>query len=104
MKISFWGLNIGLAWMVFVNLVPVGILQLYDSFENGYWHSRTPAFFAQPALRILEWLRFPGDLLFIIGGIFPVVYLAIRMFLARNRYRALAASAETEELVQGYEG
>ena len=28
-KISFWSLNIGLAWMAFVNLFPLGIVQLY---------------------------------------------------------------------------
>ena len=27
----------------------------------------------------------PGDLLFIVGSIVPVVYLALRMFNARNR-------------------
>ena len=51
MRISFWSLNIGLAWMVFVNLVPVGVLQLYDSLQNGYWHARSPEFFAQPLVR-----------------------------------------------------
>ena len=28
--------------MVFVNLLPIGALQLYDSFANGYWHAREP--------------------------------------------------------------
>jgi nitric oxide reductase subunit B len=27
----------------------------------------------------------PGDLLFIVGGILPIVYLAVRMFGRRNR-------------------
>ena len=30
-KISFWSLNIGLAWMVFATLFPLGLLQLYES-------------------------------------------------------------------------
>ena len=30
-KISFWSLNIGLAWMCFVTLLPLGIVQLYRS-------------------------------------------------------------------------
>ena len=103
MKISFWSLNIGLAWMVLVNLLPVGSIQLYDSVQNGYWHSRSAEFFAQPVLRILEWLRLPGDILFIVGGIFPIVYLALRMFFLRKRYERLAADAEVEEFVQFYE-
>jgi len=32
----------------------------------------------------MEWARLPGDLLFIVGGIVPVVYLALRMFTQRN--------------------
>jgi nitric oxide reductase subunit B len=97
MRVSFWSLNIGPLMMLFVNLVPIGILQLYDSFQNGYWHAREPEFFQQTAVRVIEWLRLPGDLLFILGGILPVVYLALRMFRERNRYGRLPAGAETEE-------
>jgi nitric oxide reductase subunit B len=85
MKISFWSLNIGLLWMLFANLIPVGLLQLYDSLEYGYFHAREAAFFQQPVVRFFEWMRMPGDLLFIIGGILPIVYLALRMFANRNR-------------------
>ncbi len=100
MKVSFWSLNIGLAWMVFINLAPIGTLQLLDSFGIGYWHARQPAFFEQPIVRAFEWLRFPGDAVFIVGGILPIVYLAVRMFLARNRYGRTEAGQETEEFVQ----
>lgn len=85
MRFSFWSLNIGLAWMLFVNLVPVGIIQLYDSVKVGYWYARSAEFFQKPAVMFFEWLRFPGDLLFIVGGIIPIVYLALRMFARRNR-------------------
>jgi nitric oxide reductase subunit B len=98
MKISFWSLNIGLLWMLFINLFPLGLLQLNDSVAFGYWHAREMAFFEQPVVRVIEWLRMPGDLLFIVGGIFPVVYLAIRMFKVRNRYQALTS----EELGDGF--
>ena len=30
MGFSFWALNLGLAWMVFANLFPLGVLQLGD--------------------------------------------------------------------------
>jgi nitric oxide reductase subunit B len=103
MKISFWSLNLGLAWMLFVNLAPVGGIQLYEAFQSGYWHAREPAFFEQPAVRVFEWLRLPGDLLFIIGGILPVVYLAVRMFVQRHRYGQLPPGAETEQFTHVYE-
>ena len=35
---SFWTLNLGLAWMVFVNLFPPGA-PAWDSVANGYWHA-----------------------------------------------------------------
>jgi nitric oxide reductase subunit B len=72
---SFWTLNLGLAWMVFFNLFPLGILQLGDSVANGYWHARSIEFFRTHAG--LEWLRLPGDALFIVG-VLPVVYLTAK--------------------------
>ncbi|HEY3418496.1 MAG TPA: nitric-oxide reductase large subunit [Armatimonadota bacterium] len=99
-KIGFWSLNIGLLWMTLINLIPVGAVQLFDSFQNGYWHARQPDFFAQSGLRALEWLRLPGDIIFIVGGILPIVYLALRMFLNRKRQWVTAAPAEGEDLVQ----
>ncbi|RJP74380.1 MAG: nitric-oxide reductase large subunit [Candidatus Zixiibacteriota bacterium] len=103
MKWSFWSLNIGLAWMIFVNLIPVGLLQLSDSVRFGYWHAREMDFFLQPAVRIIEWLRLPGDLLFILGGIVPMVYLAGRMFVHRRRAGEIAPGAAADEFTQTYE-
>jgi nitric oxide reductase subunit B len=100
MKISFWSLNIGLLWMLFVNLFPLGLLQLNDSVAYGYWHAREIDFFLSPVVRVIEWLRLPGDLLFIVGGILPIVYLAIRMFKLRNRYEHLAPDAVTDDFTE----
>ncbi len=74
-KFSFWSLNLGLAWMVFVNLFPLGILQLADSVTNGYWHARSLTFFQGHAF--IEWMRLPGDVLFI-AGVVPLVYLCAK--------------------------
>lgn len=86
MGLAFWCTNLGLAWMMFINLFPVGMLQLNTILATSYWQGRQPEFYAQPLVHLFEWLRFPGDLLFI-AGIVPVVYLALRMFLNRNRQR-----------------
>src|SRR5215469_10885746 len=74
-KISFWSLNLGLTWMVFANLFPLGILQLYHSVSHGYFDARTLQFITGGANPVLEWLRFPGDAVFIVGGVLPIVYL-----------------------------
>lgn len=72
---SFWALNLGLAWMVFVNLFPLGVLQLADVVTHGYWHARSLEFFEKHAY--IEWLRLPGDVVFIIG-VLPLLYLTAK--------------------------
>jgi len=96
MRWSFWSLNIGLAWMLFVNLAPLGALQVHDAVARGYWHAREPAFYDQTLVRVIEWLRLPGDLLFIAGGIVPVAYLAVRMFANRRRPGEIPLGGEAE--------
>ena len=64
-RISFWGLNVGLAMMILSNLFPGGVLQLYDVLQNGYWHARSAAFGHSKLMHRLEWARLPGDLIFI---------------------------------------
>src|SRR6185312_13192968 len=74
-KTSFWCLNLGLAWMVFATLFPLGILQLYHSVSTGYFDARSLKFLSSPTNTLIEWLRFPGDVVFIVGGVLPVLYL-----------------------------
>jgi nitric oxide reductase subunit B len=75
-KVSFWSLNIGLAWMVFATLLPLGVLQLWHSVNDGYYEARTLGYISQPGNVVLEWLRMPGDLVFILGGILPFLWIA----------------------------
>ncbi len=75
-QISLWFLNIGLAWMVFATLFPLGILQLYTSVQQGYFQARTLKYLTNPTNAFIEWLRLPGDALFIVGGVLPVLYLS----------------------------
>jgi nitric oxide reductase subunit B len=77
---------------VFFNLFPLGILQLGDSVANGYWHARSIEFFRQHTL--IEWLRLPGDLLFI-AGVFPIFNLTARA-VWRPRAAPIADSSSFE--------
>jgi nitric oxide reductase subunit B len=83
-KLSFWGLNIGLALMVITNLFPEGILQVWDVLENGYWHARSLEFIGSDRIRALEWVSMPSHLILIIIGVVPMVvasgltYLRVR--------------------------
>jgi nitric oxide reductase subunit B len=87
-QLSFLSLNIGLAWMAFCNLFPVGIMQLYDAVAVGYWHARAPQFIMTGWVHFLEWLRLPGDALFIIGGAIPLLYLCVLAVFNRNPRRS----------------
>lgn len=79
-KISFWGLNLGLLMMVFFSLFPGGILQLNDVLNNGYWHARSLAYGGQSTARLIEWLRTPGDLVFIFVGVIPLVVATLKCY------------------------
>jgi nitric oxide reductase subunit B len=69
---AFWGLNIGLLAMVVLSLFPGGILQVMDVLQNGYWHARSLDYTGQALPRLIEWLRLPGDLIFILFGSIPL--------------------------------
>jgi nitric oxide reductase subunit B len=76
-KVSFWGLNIGLAGMVILQLFPSGVLQLLDVINNGYWHARSLEFSGQQHIVNLAWLRLPADIIFIIAGVLPLLIAVI---------------------------
>lgn len=80
-KVSFWGLNIGLAGMVIFQLFPSGVMQLLDVIDHGYWHARSLEFTGQQFMKNLAWLRFPADILFIAAGVLPLLYAVILTYV-----------------------
>jgi nitric oxide reductase subunit B len=84
-KISFWGLNIGLAGMVILQLFPSGVLQLLDVIKNGYWHARSLEFSGQQHIVNLAWLRLPADLLFICAGLVPLLVAVIMTYFSMRK-------------------
>ena len=95
-RMSFWCLNIGLAWMVFASLLPLGVLQLYHSVNEGYFEARSLGYITQPGNAVLEWLRLPGDIIFIVGGILPFIWIAwqaLRHFTSRRDDRRAARTS-----------
>jgi nitric oxide reductase subunit B len=92
-KISFWSLNIGLAWMVFATLFPLGVLQLFHSVNAGYFEARELKYLTSPMLKFIEWLRFPGDAIFIVGGTLPLLYMTWLGIWCRSKPTAQNADA-----------
>jgi nitric oxide reductase subunit B len=79
---AFWGLNAGLAMMVFMSLLPAGIYQAWQSFEHGLWYARSPAVVHSDVMEALVWLRVPGDVVFALGALALALYAA-KLLLAR---------------------
>jgi len=65
---GFWALNVGLALMLVVSVVPVGVLQLLEAMQVDYAAARSLAFYQQPLVFLLNELRLPGDTLIILGA------------------------------------
>ena len=86
---AYWGLNIGLAMMVFMSLLPAGIYQAWHSFTTGLWFARSPAIVHGGVMETLVWLRVPGDIVFALGAVLLAVY-ALRL-LVRPRGRKAEA-------------
>ncbi|MGE5817836.1 MAG: nitric-oxide reductase large subunit [Deltaproteobacteria bacterium] len=88
-RLSFWGLNIGLGLMVLSNLFPGGVLQFMDVLNHGYSHARSPEFLNERVMRIIEWARLPADFIFIVAGVLPAliattwIYVTMKKSLAK---------------------
>ena len=76
LKWVFWLFNGGLAMMVFGSLLPQGLIQGVVSFERGYWHARSAELLHSPTMEALVWLRVPGDIVFALGAVLLLVFLA----------------------------
>jgi nitric oxide reductase subunit B len=80
-KVSFWGLNIGLAGMLILQLFPMGVAQLADVIRNGYWHARSPAFTESALGTVFGWARLPADIIFILFGVLPLLAATVLTYL-----------------------
>ena len=103
-RISFWSLNLGLLWMSLSSLFPLGVLQLYHSVADGYWQARTLDYLGNTTNTILEWVRLPGDVLFIVGGALPLLWLAFWAVAGRKKVAPADeydATLYTEESPEG---
>jgi nitric oxide reductase subunit B len=66
-KFAFWSINIGLAAMVLLSVLPIGLAQTVASVKEGLWFARSAEFMQQPAISTLKWMRVFGDTIFAAG-------------------------------------
>jgi nitric oxide reductase subunit B len=69
LAIAFWSINAGLALMVLLSMLPVGLMQAWASVEYGTWYARSAEFLQTPLLTRLRWMRMFGDSLFAFGAL-----------------------------------
>ena len=96
MKLAFWGMNLGLALMIFTSLLPVGLIQFHASVSEGMWYARSEGFMQQELLQNLRWGRTFGDVVFLLGALAIVMQVILGLLsgkpaLAEPRLQAKAA-------------
>jgi nitric oxide reductase subunit B len=96
LKTSFWTLNIGLALMGLLTLLPLGTLQLLAAIDHGYWYARSAEFMQQPIVDLLVWMRMPGDIIFSIGAV-AFTWFVIRLWLRPRRDEAMTGDTRPAE-------
>lgn len=74
-KFTFWTLNIGLLAMLFLSLLPVGMMQTVASVNHGMWYARSAEFLQQPIVHVFKWLRVVGDTIFGIGTLTLFIFV-----------------------------
>jgi len=72
---------IGAMMMILFSLFPSGLLQVRDVLQNGYWHARSLDYLGGQLPRLVEWLRLPGDLVFIFLGALPILLVLLAVGL-----------------------
>jgi nitric oxide reductase subunit B len=74
-KFAFWSINIGLAAMVLLSVLPIGLAQTVASVQEGLWYARSAEFLHQPYLVTFKWLRVIGDTIFAAGTVSLVWFI-----------------------------
>ncbi|HRQ45918.1 MAG TPA: nitric-oxide reductase large subunit [Rhodocyclaceae bacterium] len=84
---TFWLLNVGLAAMVFLSLLPAGIYQAWASITEGLWYARSPEIIHSSLMHTLVWLRVPGDVIFAAGAV-VLGWFVFRLWNGSRKVRA----------------
>lgn len=84
LMLSFHTLNAGLFLMLFISVVPVGLIQLNEVFTTTYDAARSLAFYQQPVIKTFMKLRLPGDTLIIFGAA-VLAYHVVRIWWLSRR-------------------
>jgi nitric oxide reductase subunit B len=94
LKIAFWAINGGLAMMVLLSLLPIGLMQTWAAVEHGTWYARSAEFLQTGLMDKLRWMRVVGDTTFAVGVIF-LAWFILGLITGRS-YQQKRAIVETK--------
>lgn len=95
-RFAFWAINIGMFLEIILSLLPVGLMQTYQSVSVGYWSARSPEFLQTDIMQVLRWMRMVGDTIFAVGAIVFVYFALDLMFVRKNPEGETIAELEAE--------
>jgi nitric oxide reductase subunit B len=76
LRFAFWGMNLGIALMVVMDLFPVGVHQLMAVMSEGLAYGRSQEYISGTVFQTLTWLRGVG-VAFFVGGMIPLVWFVV---------------------------
>lgn len=84
--VSFWGLNVGLFLMFLTGLLPIGLMQLWYSYDQGFWYARSAEFYnmswakgGAPIQELGFWRIMPDAIIIVVGAL-PLLYFLLSTF------------------------
>jgi nitric oxide reductase subunit B len=81
---AFWFLNLGLAAMCFLSLLPIGLIQAWSSIANDMWYARSAEFTHSSLIHDLIWVRTIGDVLFTLGAL-ALIWFIFQIGFAKQK-------------------
>jgi nitric oxide reductase subunit B len=83
-KFAFWSINGGLLAMLLLSLLPIGLMQTYESVTHGYWSARSSEFMQTPIMQAFRWMRGIGDTVFAAGAV-AFVWFTLDLILRKPK-------------------
>ncbi len=80
---AFWAINIGMFLEILLSLLPIGLMQTYESVNVGYWSARSSEFMQTDVMQLLRWMRMIGDTIFAVGAV-AFVWFALNLIFVQK--------------------
>src|SRR5256714_317931 len=103
LKFSFWAINIGLALMVLLSLLPIGLMQTWASVEYGTWYARSAEFLQTGLMDKLRWMRMFGDTTFAVGAL-VLGYFVVGLITGHSYDKRRPVLADETRDATGFDG